>query len=707
MSARAACRLRVAAATALVAAVAVQVLLPRDAPTWHALLAPYSSGAPLPAGFRIDAIRRGGGNDVVLDVRRPADGAAVEVHLLPRGRWPGIRESASFGIGYETPRSPARERELVTEALANAVRARDPGGLPAPDAIPLGDADATAMPRAAEMLRGVRGMLVGIAAVLLAALALVPHPALPWAAVLLALALVAAGAIGPLGAGIDPGGPWLVPLAAVLVLVAGRERRPLDPLDRRGALVLGAGALLLRLAFGAWGPLHVNGYGPLFILAAAREPERIAHYGPGYLELFAPVAALLPQQPDRAVFVTNALLSALLAPLAYGLARLLGLPRIVAAAAGVLVALDPVAIRMAVTPSYLPVLILLCAAAAACLLLGARALDDRAPWRGAGAWLAAGLLLAQAVRTHPSAWGVAATVPAVLLAGARPWSRALAQAAAAALCCAGVIVATSGGVLLDVFGNIRAGTIMRPQAPPALQPLAWLAVGAAAYALLARHRRLVVPAGCALAALLLTRHGYAQSWIWQQAYDRLYLLMPLLALAALLPAALARARVLLATAAVALAGVWLYAGLPIITARTTDHYEYRWMRRQLQSVPAGCRISYVALAGERSLVLPTYVGPERSAVLIDPRAPHTIEAALAPADCHIHIRPSLCASPEGRELCDAIAGQLSLAPVARATFPAIPSSRHLSYDSDPVEAVIYQAVTAGPAERRDGNQGDG
>lgn len=671
--------------------VALAVSVRREAPSWQTLLAPYSDGALLPHGFRIDAMRRGGGNDVVLEVRRARDGAAVEVHLLPRGRWPGIRESASFGIGYETPRSPAAEREVVTEALAAAVRARDPGGLPAPDAIPLDADDPTALPWLLEVLRGRRGVLAGLALLGLSGLALVPRPGVTWAALsggVVALALIAAGGVrGTL----DPGGPWLVPAAAALTLLACGRTPRLAPLDRRGALLLGAGALSLRLLLGAWGPLHVNGYGPLFILAAAREPERIAHYGPGYRELFAPLAALLPRHPDWPIFAANAVASALLAPLAYALARLLGLSRAAAGAAGVLVALDPVAIRMAATESYLPALILLCAGAAALLLAGARALDGGMPGRGLAAWLAAASLLAQAVRTHPSAWGAAALVPLVLLAAPRRWTRALALSAAAATLCAGVIVATSGTVLLDVFANIRAGTLMRPPPPPSLQPLAWLAAGALVYAVAAARRRLVLPAALALAVLLLTRHGYGQSWIWQQAYDRLYLLMPLLAVVALVPATLAHSRVLLVAVAALLAGIWVRFGLPIATARTTDHYEYRWTRSQLAPLPEDCRITYLALAGGRSLVLPTYVGaPRRPAVLIDPRAPQTLDAALAPADCHIHIEPSLCASADGRAPCAAIAARLDLEPIARAAFPALPSSHYQAYDRDPVETVIYR-----------------
>lgn len=104
--------------------------------SWDELLAPYSHGAPLPGGFRIDGVCYGTENDVVIAVQRD-DGATAEVHVLLRGRWQGIRETRSFGVGYESGRSPAAERDAITEALAETIRARDLG-LPPPDMIALG-----------------------------------------------------------------------------------------------------------------------------------------------------------------------------------------------------------------------------------------------------------------------------------------------------------------------------------------------------------------------------------------------------------------------------------------------------------------------------------------------------------------------------------------------------------------------------------------
>ena len=124
-----------------------------EQPTWETLLAPYSTGAPLPHGFRVRDIRRGPDNGVVVSIRRPDDGAAVEVLVVERGRWSSVHQSESFTIDYELPRSPAAEREVITALLADTIRARDPG-LPAPDAVPLRADDSSVLPWGLEMLRG-------------------------------------------------------------------------------------------------------------------------------------------------------------------------------------------------------------------------------------------------------------------------------------------------------------------------------------------------------------------------------------------------------------------------------------------------------------------------------------------------------------------------------------------------------------------------
>jgi dolichyl-phosphate-mannose--protein O-mannosyl transferase len=143
------------------------------------------------------------------------------------------------------------------------------------------------------------------------------------------------------------------------------------PQPPTGPLGLGL-ALGLRLGLGPWGPLHVNGHMARFIEGPLRHPAEIAAYGPGFAELFGPIAWLAPANPDWAIFAGNAVLSALMAPLAYAIARLVGLNRVAAGAAGLLLAIDPVAIRGGATESYFPIIMFLATAAAVLLLIAFR-----------------------------------------------------------------------------------------------------------------------------------------------------------------------------------------------------------------------------------------------------------------------------------------------------------------------------------------------
>lgn len=133
--------------------------------SWDDLLAPFGVGRAA-GGYEIAALRRGEEHDLVLTLRKPSgDGGAIEVHVLDRGRWPGIRETASFGVAYETPRSSAsvEDCEEVTERIASAIRANDAGGLGPVDAIPLGaEPEPPALARALDRVAGGRGLAIGL-----------------------------------------------------------------------------------------------------------------------------------------------------------------------------------------------------------------------------------------------------------------------------------------------------------------------------------------------------------------------------------------------------------------------------------------------------------------------------------------------------------------------------------------------------------------
>jgi hypothetical protein len=549
------------------------------------------------------------------------------------------------------------------------------------------------------MVRGVRGMLFGASLVLLALIGLHRSPGLGRAGVALGVTDVTARLAGVPLLRPDIGAVWTMPASAVLLFLALRGRRSRPTTGLLPALAVAAAALVLRLALGPWGPLHVNGHGPRFVAGAARDPADIAAYGPGYSEIFAPIAALVPSSPDWAIFACNALFSALVTPLALAIGRMTGVAASAAFVAAMLLAFDPIAIRMGATEAYFAAIAFLCTGASAAILLALHEMEAGGRWRAAALVVAAGLVLSQAARIHPCAWVLMATVPFVVLAGdAGSWRRRILMFLAAAAVSGGVLLLTSASVLLDVLGNIRTGTVFRPP-PPSPSPLIWIALAAAVYAVFAPRRWLALPTGISVAAMVMTRHAFDASWIWEQSYFRLYLTLPLIAAVGCVPPALLRQRRVALTAATAVVLAWIRFGLPIISARTTDQLEYRWVREQLLRLPPECRVVHLASAGKRVLMLPTYVGRSRAAVAMDLRQPRTIEAALSPAACLYYVHTSLCSTADGRPECEAIERRLTLVPIARASFPAAREFETFSHDSDTVETMIARV------ERVDGWEG--
>lgn len=96
------------------------------------LIAPLTFGAEIIPGYVLGLPHRGEAHDIVVQARRSVSGRAevVELHVLDRGRWSGVRESASYGIAYEVPKTTASPSDAarVTEAFARAIRSHDRGG---------------------------------------------------------------------------------------------------------------------------------------------------------------------------------------------------------------------------------------------------------------------------------------------------------------------------------------------------------------------------------------------------------------------------------------------------------------------------------------------------------------------------------------------------------------------------------------------------
>ena len=412
-----------------------------DATSWETLLAPYTTGTPLPDGFRISDIRRGGVNDVVVSVVRPDGSPAAEVHVLPRGCWGDIRESQSFGIGYETPHSPAPEREAITEAMAQAIRSRD-RGLPLPDAIPLGGAvDARAF---AIRLRGWRAVLLAVSLALFVLVVWRRSPRLAVAGIAVAAVDLLARAVGqpalqdvcPVDrpADVIDLGVRVIQLGwAVLIvgapLLCWRAGRLAEIGGGRLLLAVSAAAIVALTAVWERGdePLHANGHA----WREAREVlqpwgERSTRAAPFLHGRGAVALEWMLASGERALtgganpFRISRIASAAAAGSTAFLTAILVRSAGAGLAAGCVLALMPLARMLAVSGSALAVPAWLLPWSLG-LLLAAAVLEDRILLAGAALAAALGILSQTAMLAWAAALGVA-----WLVAARAPlrWSRA-------------------------------------------------------------------------------------------------------------------------------------------------------------------------------------------------------------------------------------------------------------------------------------------
>ena len=611
---------------------------PRIGTTWTSLLTPYAPGREVARGYVLDAPRRGNEHDVTFRAVRPGDHAQVTVHVLDRGRWQGVRETRSFGIAWEAPHTtaPREDAEAVTEALARALRAHDPGRGPV-DAIPL----ASFAPPSPPWMR---------------ALALM-HPFGTWRTV-----------------------PWWLFAAACVAAGCWRRLRP-----ARDDLALAASALAVRVALGAWGPFHVNGQGPLWI-DGAQHPEELRAYGPGWTELQGPLAWLL--SPDHGVFMLNLLLSAAIPALVAAVARRVGLGRGSALAAGALAVGDPVLVRIATTESYFTAITALTVASVWCFVAAAP-INDRRTW--ALLRLAGALSAVACARVHPLSYLPLLLVPLIVGAGA-----GLREALWTAVSIGLAVALTSGCVLADVATSVAHGST----APPVwwwLAPAWAMLAGLVALAFHPRARRLVPALAASMVLGGFVAATYHQSAVWQQAALRVVALPVLLTAASLLPDAWTSTARRAGALSVALALGGLLAGRTIVRSRTTDDDEYTWARRWLLTAPPLCRVTWVAFVGPRRTVfLPTWVhrGPS---VRLDARGPLNVGPLLEPLGCTWYIRTTACDTTDGGPACAAVERYLTLSPVASAAFPARASHAGLPYPRATVRTAVFRVVGLSPS----------
>lgn len=464
---------------------------------------------------------------------------------------------------------------------------------------------------------------------------------------------------------------WLLVGVTLLMLVVGIRRTRVAPTDLGYAGGLFAVALALRLLLGAYGPFHHNGQGALWLQGAIGEPSVLSSFGPGYSEIFRPVARLFPGAPDTAIFVVNAVFSALAPALAYALGRLAGAAPLSALAVASLLAGDPVALRMAATESYLPPIIALTLAIGVLVAAAVRLEQDRQRVAAALLMAAACMLGAQVIRIHPTAWGPVALAP--LAAGAvgapMPWWRRVGYAAAAGILVGTTILAVSGAVVRGVFEALNSGAIMRPSGPGASMTVPLVVLGVVAAILAASPARwLALISLPHLVVCLYTRDNFDVSLVWQQAMDRLFVTVPLMTFALVLPRR--EAPFAFGAAAIALLG-----GLSTVRARTTEHHEYRWLRETLRAVPPACQVVYLGRADDTTLFLPVF--PPWRNTSTSNQGIGNVRAALDA--CAYYVHDSICSTPEGRPPCDALERQLGVTRGRSVSLPAVPGHVNQSY----------------------------
>ena len=521
-------------------------------------------------------------------------------------------------------------------------------------------------------------------------------------------------------------GPWLLCAALLCVVVAIRRgpRPPSGELWLVAAIVAGAAAL--RLAYGLWGPVHVNGQGPLWIRGAL-DPEPLAGYGPGYFELFSwatqlgaaifrlgPVQTLLGTKvgPDVALFAANALLSALSPALLYAAVRFAGVERGGALAAAVVLAVDAVTVRMAASEGYVSSLVALVLAVQASLALSVRL--ERRGDRMAGmlALGAAGLIAAAAARIHPIGYLSLALCPLVVFGAEQTegWqTRLVRTATAAALIAATVIVTSADSILATLQGSQVAGHAFTDLAPADTKLLLALFVMIAGLQRWLQLPWLPLLGVVSLGLMLATQDNFQEHPLQKLGYQRVFFPGLLLAAAALLPRRTQGSIWALASAAVVVAALLLPA-LPHLDKPTTEQLEYRFLQEELRDMPPGCTVAAVSRAGKRIWEIPSYLVPPRgtqgAGTQRTVERPSDLDVG-APGECLVYIRASLCTSVEARALCEAVEHEARLDRVASRVFPAAPSYIDLPYDRTEVEVVVFRANGSGVANQPVQVVGDG
>ena len=416
------------------------------------------------------------------------------------------------------------------------------------------------------------------------------------------------------------------------------------------------------------------------------------------------IAALGGSSPDLAIFGANAVLSSLVPVLGFAFGRIAGLPPARAVIGAMLVVIDPVSVRFAATESYfVPILVLGLGASTA--IAAAVRTSARSRTNAALLLVSAALLAAQASRIHPAAWATLAICPLAALCGGATTDATRDNEGCVAARVRVVWAVLAGGAIAIAVLATSAGWIAAASRDAARHgaglsgdfgaPVVFVLLALVFAIARARHWTLVVVAGFTLALDASLRVVYGQSEAWQACFDRLFVPIPALAAAALLPEPLLatrRRRLAGIASAVAIA----VQGWQLVRTPTTEQVEYRWLRGELARFDRECRVASMRRVGKRVAYLPRYVmqpppNPDRAPSRwfgVESRA--ALSSAARHGRCVVWFHGSLCESPDGRAACDSIESDVEIHEISAIEIDAVPSYEGLGYDVPRVRVALYR-----------------
>ncbi len=506
-----------------------------------------------------------------------------------------------------------------------------------------------------------------------------------------------------------PAAPWLLIVAVLAFLMAAT--RPRRGWKRLAMLVL-LGVVswgLTVVARGAVMPeafFHQNGHGARWVQIALSGGSE---YGPGFAEIFGWAAHWSFPGSEAGVFLLQAVLAGA-APLAvYATCRAVGAASVPSVAWAFAVAVEPVLARISRSESYFSTFTSLSFVAVALLCVGfARAKLDR---RAALFCIAAGVVLAQALRVHPLGWVPLSFAPAVALLGLGSMKRRVRLTFAAYAIVGSIVLVTSGGALLQVLqGELGRSWMPRTgfRSDTLGSPLVIISALAAAVPLLVlRNSRGVVffLLGSALAAVaagtdMLSKPNPAVDAASVRAYFPVALCLAMAGVIRVLrplqrrlrlgmPAMARRLFALPVLGIGALTTASWALRFEQLAALPTDSLEAQHFIEWRRELPLDADVRYLARAGSRLLVLPLYAldGTPRARPLAD-------GAGLPPIKKRplFYYRSSLCSTPEGRSPCARHQSSARMQLVAEATLPARSSMRWDSYQGTTLRVALYRIL---------------